>query len=240
MVDILDLIKSRRSIRSFIPKSVSWENLMRVVEAGQYAPSCGNLQNWKFIVIQDHSKKEKIVEACYEQYDFLAAGAFIVVCAELEKAERYYGLRGRRLYSVQNIAAAVENMLLEAHSLGLGACWVGAFDEDMVKSILGIPDDVRPQAIIPMGYAAEVPKEPSKYPLNSLVYIEKWRGTKTDPAKSGHNYGEIISRKAENLKESIKHSTVKGKDFVVDRLAKTPDKNSSQNISNYDENSSLK
>lgn len=234
MVDILDLIKSRRSIRSFIPKPVSWENLMKVVEAGQYAPSCGNLQNWKFIVIQDHSKKEKIVEACYEQYDFLAASAFIVVCAELEKAERYYGLRGRRLYSVQNIAAAVENILLEAHSLGLGACWVGAFDEDVVKSILGVPNDVRPQAIIPIGYAAEIPKEPPKYPLNSLVYIEKWRGTKIDPAKSGHNYGEIISRKAELLTESIKNIRSKENDSVVDKPATNSEEEDDRNSSKDD------
>ncbi|MDP3990678.1 MAG: nitroreductase family protein [archaeon] len=223
MVDILDLIKSRRSIRSFIPKSVSWENLMKIVEAGQYAPSCGNLQNWKFIVIQDHSKKEKIVEACYEQYDFLAASAFIIICAELEKAERYYGLRGRRLYSVQNIAAATENMLLEAHSLGLGACWVGAFDEDVVKSILGIPNEVRPQAIIPVGYAAEMPKEPSKYPLSSLVYIERWRGTKTDSAKADHNYAEIISRKAESLVGSVKDTAIKRKEFVEDKLDQNSD-----------------
>ena len=67
-------------------------------------------------------------KAAFEQFEISMAGALVVVCAEPEKAERYYGMRGERLYSTQNCAAAIQNMLLEAHSLGLGTRWIGAFD----------------------------------------------------------------------------------------------------------------
>src|SRR3989338_8621934 len=117
MGDILDLIKERRTIQQFLPKFVSWEIISKVLDAGRHAPSSGNLQNWKFIVAIESEVKHKLAEACYDQYEIALAGALIVVCAEPEKAERYYGLRGERLYSVQNCAAAIENMLLEAHSL---------------------------------------------------------------------------------------------------------------------------
>lgn len=213
MGDILDMIKSRRSVKSFVPKFVSCENVMKVVEAGRYAPSSGNIQNWKFIIILDPVVKEKLAEACYDQYEISAAGAFIVVCAEVEKAERYYGLRGERLYSIQNCAAAIQNMLLEAHSLGLATCWIGAFDEDMVKSLLNIPEEVRPQAIIPLGYAKEIPQMPPKYALETVVYLEGWRGRIRDFSKYCHDYATILGRKTEAVKSSLRE----GARFVVDK-----------------------
>lgn len=213
MGDILDLIKTRRNVKNFLPKYVSYENIMRVLDAARYAPSSGNIQNWKFIIVLDIEKKEKLAEACYDQYEITAAGALIVVCAEVEKAERYYGLRGERLYSIQNCAAAIQNMLLEAHSLGLATCWIGAFDEDAIKSILNIPEEVRPQAIIPLGYAKEVPQAPPKYALEHVVYLESWRGTIRDLAKYLRDYATILGRKAQSAKSSL-HKGVKS---VVDK-----------------------
>ena len=140
MADIIDLIKSRRTIKQFLPKFVSWEKVARIIDAARHAPSSGNVQNWKFILISDPDQKHQIAEAAYEQYEIVNAGVLMVICAEPEKAERYYGLRGERLYTIQNCAAAIQNMLLEAHSLGLGTQWIGAFEEEMVKRLLGIPD----------------------------------------------------------------------------------------------------
>lgn len=204
MDDILDLIKSRRTITHFSAKYVSWENVVRVIEAGSYAPSSGNLQNWKFLTIQDPGKKKMIAKAAYDQYEITAASCLIVVCSETDKVVRYYGVRGERLFSVQNCAAAIQNMLLEAHSLGLGTRWIGAFDEDMVKDLLGIPPEVRPQAIIALGYVDEQPVAPPKYPLEHLIFLEKWGGSARDSAKYANNTGIIMARKGAALSKDLK------------------------------------
>ncbi len=204
MADIIDLIKERRTIKFFLPKFVSWENISKVIDAGRYAPSCGNIQNWKFIVVVEPDLKQSLAKACYEQYEIAQAGALIVVCAEPEKAERYYGERGRALYSIQNCAAAIQNMLLEAHSLGLGTRWIGAFSDEEVCSILSIPEGVVPQAVIALGYPKETPQKPPKYPLESLVYLNHWRNRIRDIAKYIHEYATIIGRKAEKFKSTLK------------------------------------
>ena len=206
MTDILNLIKSRRTIKYFLPKFVSWEKISRVIEAGRHAPSCGNIQNWKFVVILESDLKQQIAQSSYEQYEIIQAGALILICAEPDKGERYYGLRGERLYTVQNCAAAIQNMLLEAHSLGLGCCWIGAFDEEELKSTLGIPQEVRPQAIIAIGYPKEVPPKPPKYPLETVVYFGSWRSKLRDPAKYMNDIATILARKANAAKKKIEES----------------------------------
>ena len=213
MGDILELIKSRRNIKYFLPKFVSWENISKVLDAGRHAPSCGNIQNWKFIVVLDPGQKQELAKAAFEQYEIAMAGALIVVCAEPEKAERYYGMRGERLYSTQNCAAAIQNMLLEAHSIGLGTRWIGAFDEEEVKSSCGILEEIRPQAIIALGYPKEVPEKPPKYPLETVVYFHQWRSKMRDPAKYMNDIATILARKAGTIKEKLKSSA----QVVVDK-----------------------
>ncbi len=216
MGDILDLIKSRRTIKDFSPKYVPWEMTAKVLDAARHAPSCGNVQNWKFIVVYEPAIKQSMAEACYGQYEIMQAGVLIVVCAEPEKAERYYGIRGERLYSVQNCAAAIQNMLLEAESIGLGTRWVGGFDEEAIKSILFIPEEVRPQAIIALGYAKDVPEKPPKYPMEVITFFNKWRRRERDPAKYAVDISTILARKAGALKESLHHKSK----FVVDKAKK--------------------
>ena len=207
-MDILDLIKSRRNVTNFVPKYVSWEKLGRILDAGRHAPSSGNLQNWKFIVLLEPQQKQLVAEAAYQQMEIAFAGALIVVCAEPEKAERYYGLRGERLYSTQNCAAAMQNMLLEAHSLDLAAGWIGAFDEETIKSVCAIPKNVRPQGIIAVGYPKSIPKKPPKYPLESLVYFHQWRNRIRDPAKYMNDISTILARKTTAVKEKLQKKTM--------------------------------
>lgn len=219
--DILELIKSRRSITKYLPRPVEWEHISRIIDAGRHAPSCGNLQNWKFIVVLELGTRKAIAEAAIQQYWMITAPVHIIVCADPEKAERYYGIRGERLYTVQNCAAAVENMLLEAQSLGLGTCWIGAFDEDMVKRAINAEDFVRPQAIITIGYAAEVPPKPPKYPMNSLTYFERWRGRIRDPARYMHDYALVWQREIGKGKEALKAAGEKIKEKIKEVLKKT-------------------
>jgi nitroreductase len=221
MGDILDLIKSRRTIKHFLPKFVSWDKVSRIVDAGRHAPSSGNIQNWKFIVFFDPDKKAQLAQLTYDQYDIAMAGVLIVICSEVEKAIRYYGVRGERLYAIQNCAAAMQNMVLEAQSLGLGSAWIGAFDEEGVKTLCGIPEEVRPQGIIAVGYAAEVPGKPPKYPMEMMTYFHGWRHRYRDVAKYMHSTAAIIARKAHKATTSLKE----GKDFLVDKMTESLSKN---------------
>ena len=159
-----------------------------------------------------------VAEAAYDQYEIVNAGVLIVVCAEPEKVERYYGLRGERLYSAQNCAAAIQNMLLEAESLGLGTRWIGGFDEEALKTMFKIPPDVRPQAIIAIGYPKEVPPKPPKYPLETVVYFGSWRLRLRDPAKYMNDTATILARKANATKVSLQKVSSSVVDKVKEKL----------------------
>lgn len=232
--DVLDIIKSRRSITSYLPRPIEWEFVSRVCDAARHAPSCGNLQNWRFIVVTDPAKRKAIAEASMQQYWMIQAPVHIVVCAEPEKAERYYGLRGERLYTIQNCAAAVMNILLEAHSLGLGACWVGAFDEEMVKRTIRAEEFVRPQAIVTLGYAAEIPPKPPKYPLNAMVYLERWRNVVRDEARYMFDYADIWKRNIDKGVDAAKALGAKAKGYLNVRLSK-PESDTATNPPGADE-----
>ena len=182
-MDTLECIKTRRSIRKFLDLPLPRDILTNIVDAGRYAPSSGNLQDWKFVVVLKPDLIKKVAEACLQQYWMESAAAIVIVCSEPEKNKRFYGLRGERLYTIQDCAASAQNILLTAHSLGVGACWVGAFDEDMIKRTFGIPDEVRPQAIIALGYADEKVPVPPKYPIEIVFYFNRWRGRIEDVDK---------------------------------------------------------
>ena len=175
-MEVLECIKARRSIRKYLDKPIPWDLVAHIIDAGRRAPSSGNLQNWKFILALDADKRKAIAEASLKQYWMEQAPLHIIIVAEPEKVKRYYGERGERLYSVQNCSIVATQMMLEATNLGLGSCWVGAFDEDMVKRALGMPKEARPQIILTIGYAGEVPPESPRFPLEPITYFNKWRG----------------------------------------------------------------
>jgi nitroreductase len=202
-MDILDVITSRRSIKHFLPKFISWEKISRIAEAGRHAPSSGNLQNWKFILVYKPEQKQQLAELTYGQHEIIQAWTIIVIVGQPVQAERYYGARGK-FYTTQNCAAAAQNMLLEAHSLGLGGRWIGAFDEDAVKSMLGVPEEATVESLLAIGYAKEVPEKPPKYPLEPQLYFGGWRSRLRDPAKYMNDIAAILARKADKAKTVIK------------------------------------
>jgi len=173
-MDILNLIKSRRSIRSFKPDPIPKEDLMKVLEAARWAPSAGNCQPWDFIVVTRDDLKRRLAIAALGQFWITEAPVIIVVCANIPRTAWRYGERGRSLYVIQDTAAATQNILLTAHALGYGTCWVGAFDEEEVKRALNIPRDVRPVAIIPLGKPNEKPIAPPRIPLEEIIHWETY------------------------------------------------------------------
>ncbi len=169
----LEAIFTRVSVRRFKPDPIPEETIKLILEAGNSAPSAGNLQARDFIVVRDENTKLKLAKAALKQMFIAEAPVVIVVCANYPRSMRVYGERGK-LYAEQDATASIENILLAVHMLGLGAVWVGAFDEAEVMDILGIPDYARPMAIIPVGYPAERPKRRERYPIEYLTHWERW------------------------------------------------------------------
>ncbi len=207
-MNVFDSIKGRRSIRKYLQKPVEFDKISVILQAGSFAPSSGNLQDYRFIVVSKKSLIQGIASECTEQYWIAQAPILIVVCADSETTERYYGLRGQRLYCIQNCAAAIQNILLTAHYLGLGACWVGSFNEDYVKDSLRIPEKVRPQAIITLGYPDELPDDKESQPLEHMVYFNEY-GAKIENVSTllkeySKEVERILKEKEPELKEQSK------------------------------------
>mgnify|MGYP005837014551 CR=1 FL=1 len=172
-MDLWTAIERRCSIRRFTPEEVSAATVQKILEAAIRAPSAGNRQPWHFFVVRRASVKEALAQAAYGQ-DFVAeAPVVIVVCAEPERSALRYGARGRELYCLQDTAAATEHILLAVTALGLGCCWVGAFDEKAAACALSLPSQFRPIAIVPIGQAAEPMSRTPRRPLSEVTsYLE--------------------------------------------------------------------
>lgn len=171
-MDILEIIKGRRSIRNFKTENLPEQAVENLVEAARWAPSAGNTQPWKFIIVRKPEIKKRLAKAALEQAFVEEASVVIVVCADENRSSQGYGNRGRTLYCIQDTAAAIQNIHLAAYSLGLGTCWIGAFDEEEARTILKIPQGIRPVAIIPVGYPAESPQPRNRRPLEEIVHYE--------------------------------------------------------------------
>jgi nitroreductase len=175
-MDVLEAIKGRRSIRAFMARDVSEEDVWRLVDAARWAPSAGNVQPWEFIIVRNPETKKMLAEAALGQSFIEEAPVVIVVCANEDSSSRRYGVRGKALYCIQDTSAAAQNINLAALSFGLGTCWVGAFEEDKARMVLRIPAGVRTLALIPVGYAAEEPVARVTKPLNEIIHYEFFSG----------------------------------------------------------------
>jgi len=171
-LDLFEAIRTRRSIRAFTEEEVSEGEIEKILDAARWAPSAGNIQPWIFVIVRTPETKRRLAEAALNQPLIEEAPVVIVACADREQSGMHYGRRGAELYCIQDTAAAVQNILLAAHALGLGACWVGAFDEEEVRLILRAPRGVRPVAIVPIGHPAEKPRAIFKQPLSRIVCHE--------------------------------------------------------------------
>ena len=158
---ILDAVRERRSIRKFLSKEIPDTIIDDFKEALIWAPSAGNLQARKFYFVKDKRIKEKLAEAALNQSFIAKAPLTIVACTD-SNIRLHYGERGETIYTIQDVAASVMGMMLVAHEAGLGSVWVGAFNEREVSKILRLPENLRPVAIIPVGYPSSIPSAPSR------------------------------------------------------------------------------
>ena len=169
-MEFFEVIDKRRSIRAYEKKPVEDEKLRKILKAAQRAPSANNLQDWKFIVVKDKLKIEKLTYACKQQNFVNEASAIIVACATRTD---YIMTCGQYAYPI-DLSIALTHMMLAATALDLGTCWLGAFFEDKVKKILKIPEKIRIVGILTLGYPRFQPPETNRKPLSEIVYFEKW------------------------------------------------------------------
>jgi nitroreductase len=212
-VDVFTAMAGRRSCKRFLPKPVEMDKMLQCVQAGMLAPSSGNIQNWKFIVITDIDVIRAMYPYTLNQEPFLSATGAIVVTGDVGHAHMMYGMRGKRLYTIQNCAAAIQNLLLAAYSLELGAIWIGAFDEDRVSDMLGIPQhEYRPQAIILLGYPTGEPEDKTTKELGDVVFFNSFGNKILRPHLVTYDWALEWRHQANNLKGHLQHA--KGRMFT--------------------------
>jgi nitroreductase len=163
-MDVFEAIATRRSVRKYSGRPVEEEKLRRILEAGRLAPSSTNGQNWRFIVVRDREKINQLMEAADGQPFVGEAPCALVVCG----TKRRIMDCGQPTDTV-DCSIALSFMMLAAHELGLGTCWLGHFFADKVKKALSIPEDVSVVAFTPLGYPDEVPAKRPRKELSEIV-----------------------------------------------------------------------
>ncbi|MGB2908774.1 MAG: nitroreductase family protein [Candidatus Aminicenantaceae bacterium] len=170
---VLDVIKARRSVRVYKGDPIPEEVLARIMEAARNAPSGKNLQPWKFILVRDAEKRMQLAEASRKQYFMAEAPLIIVACGY---PDRSYQRQGNYMASWSiDVSIAVDHLMLQAQEEGLGTCWIGAFEEVEVKTLLGIPKGVKVLALTPLGYPDESPAHRGRRDLDRIVCIERYQ-----------------------------------------------------------------
>jgi len=167
---VLEAIKKRQSVRSYLSKEIPEELLQQVLEAGRLAPSASNRQAWKFIVVKDEDLKQKLVPVCRNQKFVGEASVVIVGCA---KNLEHIMPCGEYSYPI-DLAIALDHMSLQAAALGLGTCWIGAFYQEEIKEILRIPKNVRVVSVMTLGHPKELGIKTGRKPLSEIVCYDKY------------------------------------------------------------------
>lgn len=170
-MDVYEAIATRKSVRAFKEKDVPEEKIVRLLEAARLAPSASNRQEWRFVVVRDPLMRKHLSVAARGQTFIGAAPVVLACCAETDE---HVMACGQLCYPI-DVAIAIDHITLCAVDEGLGTCWIGAFDEDQVKELLGIPPQIRVVGLLPVGYAQDSSKVgKNRLLLQELIKYERW------------------------------------------------------------------
>jgi len=169
-VEFSELIRARYSVRAYKPDAVEDDKLAQVLEAARLAPTAANRQPFQLIVIHTAGREDEL-RRIYGRDWF--ASAPLVICACGLPSQAWTRGDGKNFTDV-DVAIVMDHLILAAADLGLGTCWIGAFDPAAAREVLGLPDDVEPIAFTPLGYPAGEPGKKKRRPLDDLVRYERW------------------------------------------------------------------
>ena len=168
------IVKARRSVRSFTDEPVSRETILKLLELARWAPHAG--EAWRFVVVQEAERKQELAEATRQQW-ITSAAAIIVVGADLSMSEplshRWDADHWWALFPLQDTAAAIQTFMLAAVAEGLGTCWIGSFNEGDVARVVNLSFPVRPVALVVLGHPADEPPKRTRRPLEEVVFWER-------------------------------------------------------------------
>jgi nitroreductase len=170
-MEFQDIIQNRRSVREFRDEAVPDEKLSRVLEAARLAPSAGNRQPWKFVVIKDANKRKALTQSANNQAFVGQAPIIIVAVALMPMKIMTCGVPS---YAV-DLAIAIEHIVLAAVDEGLGTCWIGAFSQEDARNIVGIPDKYKVVTVMPIGYPVAETAARSRKPIEEVVCYERFK-----------------------------------------------------------------
>jgi nitroreductase len=174
-MDYWQIVKKRFMCRSYTDRDVPNEVLERILGVVAHLPSAGHTQPQEFIVIRNQKTRNRLVEAALGQSYLAEAPLVIVVVSDTRRSKKRYGERGEKFYSIVDGAFASMLIMLACINEALGAGFVGAFDDDAVRRVLGLPEAIRPIGIIPIGYCAEKPEKLRRLAKKKIVHYETWQ-----------------------------------------------------------------
>ncbi len=169
-MDFLDLVKSRYSVRAYKNQQVEEEKLMKILEAARFAPTAVNYQPFKLIIIKTEGRENEL-KRIYQAEWFSKAPIVLCVCCEPQNA---WVRRDGKNFADVDATIVMDHIILAATSLGLGTCWIGAFDAEAAYEILKIPKDVEPLVFTPIGYPADEIRDKKRKELSELIKYEHW------------------------------------------------------------------
>jgi len=167
-MDVMEAIKGRRSIRQFTDKPIEKEKLETLLEAARWAPSGGNLQTWRFVVVTSPSQRELVKK--FAPGIFAMPSAFIVICAEMEADANEW----KKRLCLADCSIAAQNIMLAAHEMGIGTCVALSYAKSAISEILELPEHVEPMLVVTLGYPAEAPEPPPRFELPKMAFEERY------------------------------------------------------------------
>jgi nitroreductase len=200
-LEYMDVVKKRRSIRRYKSDPIPDRDLGVILEAARSAPSWGNRQCWQYIIVSDNTVKKKLAEAGEKWAS--KAPLIVVACADPKASGQKPGMD----YFMLDIGISFEHLILAATNLGIATCWIGGFDEEMVKEALGVPSEIRVVAYSPLGYPDEKKGAVfARKPLRDICYYERYGQAKSQSFQ-GTVIGKIekLYQKGRRLSEKIRN-----------------------------------
>ena len=167
---VIEAIRKRYSCRAYQDKAVEQEKLDKIFEAARLAPSAKNLQDWRFVAVRDNETKRQVAGCTNRPEVFEKAGVIIAACSNSD-----YVMRCGQATGPIDVAIALEHIALQATELGLGTCWIGSFETEKVKAVLGIPQDVAIIELMALGYPADEQGKVGREPIERIVCYDKWQ-----------------------------------------------------------------
>ena len=178
-MDFMDVVRTRKSTRSYMDKDVEEEKLNQILEAARLAPSWANKQCWKYIIVNEKGKIQELAAGIINSW-MKYSKVVVVACADPKKSGSKNGMD----YYLVDVAISMEHLVLAATNLGLGTCWIGGFDEKKVKKILNIPEKIKVVAMTPVGYSSaekvrdkitrKIIRANTRKSLEEMIYYNSW------------------------------------------------------------------